>query len=132
VSQYVTPSELVSYGANPIALAPIAMTLQTAACTSASSTMDAYFRGRYPLPFTSWGEDVKMRAAHIATWLLLASRGFDPEAGYDSQIDSRYQEAIRWCEHVQRQAVHPDVTYDAPASPKYNLPAVLTHCKRGW
>jgi len=132
VSQYVNPNELALYGLNPEALNSIAMTLQTAACIAASESMDAYFRGRYPLPFTAWGVDVRMRAAHIAIWLLLADRGRNPEAGYDDQINLRYEQAIKWCEQVQRQAVHPNVTFAAPASPAFNLPAVLTSPKRGW
>lgn len=131
-TQYVQPSELVSYGANQYALQSVPLTTQTAACITASATLDAYFRGRYPLPFLTYDVDIKMRAAHIATWLLLANRGRDPEAGYDDQINQRYTEAIAWAEAVQRQAIHPNVTISTPSAPTYSFPAVITGCRRGW
>ena len=132
MSQYVTPAELTLYGANAFAIQKISNDEQVAACVAASTSMDSYFRGRYPLPFLTFDVDIKMRAAHIATWLLLSQRGRDPGAGYDDQIDERYKEAIKWCEGVQRQSIHPNVTISNPNPPSYQLPAVITSRQRGW
>lgn len=131
-TQYVVPSQLPSYGLNPYALQKISQDEQQAACVSASSMMDDYFAGRYPLPFLTWPISITTHAAHIAVWLLLSNRGRNPEAGYDDQIDLRYEQAIEYCKGVQRQSIHPAVTFSAPTPPAYSMPAIRSRRPRGW
>lgn len=129
---YVTPAQLASYGINPFAIQKVSEDEKTAACVAASATADSYFRGRYPLPFLTFDVDITMRVAHVAIWLLLSNRGRNPEAGYDDQIDKRYEEAIVWFGAVQRQAAHPNVTVSQVNSPQYSFPAVISARPRGW
>lgn len=130
---YVTPAQLPLYGANPAALVKIPNDVQVAACQAATDTLDAYFRARYPLPFVAVLDTaIALRAAHIATWLLLSQKGRNPEAGYDDQIDARYTEALEWARGVERQNIHLNVTIAGPNPPKYNLPTVYTGVPRGW
>lgn len=131
-TQYVAPAQLVLYGLNRNAIQKVSLDEQNAACAAASATADSYFRGRYPLPFLSYDVDITMRVAHVAIWLLLSSRGRNPESGYDDQIDKRYEEALAWFGCVQRQAAHPNVTVSTPNAPQYSFPAVLTGRQRGW
>lgn len=130
---YVTPNQLPQYGANAAALQKIPNDIQVAACQTATDTLDNYFRARYPLPFVSVNDtSIAMRAAHIATWLLLAQRGRNPEAGWDDQIDERYKEAIEWAKGVERQNIHLNVTLNTPNPPQYSFPAVISARPRGW
>jgi phage gp36-like protein len=129
---YVTPAQLPAYGLNPNAIQKVSQAEQLAACAAASATADSYFRGRYPLPFLTFDVDIVLRVAHVAIWLLLSNRGRDPGAGYDDQIDKRYEEAIAWFGGVQRQAVHPNVTLSQVKPPQYSFPAVITSRQRGW
>ena len=130
---YVQPSDLPLFGANEKALLKISNDEQVAACQAASDTLDTYFRPRYPLPFVSVNDTAtKLRAAHIAIWLLLSQRGRNPEAGYDDQIDERYKEAIEWAKQIQRQDGMLNVTVNQPSRPTYQLPAVITSRSRGW
>ena len=131
-TQYVTPAQLPMYGLNPFAIQKVSLDEQNAACIAASATADSYFRGRYPLPFLTFDVDIVMRVAHVATWLLLSSRGRNPEAGYDDQIDERYNQAIAWFGCVQRQAAHPNVTVSQSNTPRYSFPAVISGPTRGW
>jgi phage gp36-like protein len=129
---YVQPSQLTTYGLSPFAIQNVSQDEQMAACVAASSTADTFFRGRYPLPFTTFDIDITMRVAHVAIWLLLSNRGRNPEAQYDDQINERYKEAMEWFGMVQRQAAHPNVTFAAPTAPAYSMPAVISKCPRGW
>lgn len=130
---YVVPAELPLYGANEKALLKVSNDEQVAACQAATDQLDGFFADRYPLPFISVNDTaIKLRAAHIAIWLLLSQRGRNPEAGYDDQIDKRYEEAMAWGLEVARQKISLNVTLAAVNKPQYNLPTVITHRQRGW
>jgi len=133
-TQYIQPADLLGTGINPIALDDVDTPTQTTACQQASELADSYMRGRYALPLSSWGQDIKFRVAQIAVWMLLKARGVNPDAGADSYWQTEYQDAIRWFEGVQRQSVHPDVTpaVAQPGDPTYDLPQVRTSPQRGW
>ena len=109
-SQYCNPSDLTTYGINPIALSDVSLPEQTAACVAASERADSYMRGRYSLPLLSWGQDVTMMTAYVAVYMLMSARGYNPSAGADDMIRVRYEDAIKWFEGIQRQNTHPDVT----------------------
>lgn len=133
-SQYCTPADLVSTGINPVALLDVTNPQQLAACQQASEIADSYMRGRYALPLQAWGADVTFRTAQIAVWMLLKSRGVNPESGADAYWQTEYNDAIRWFEGIQRQSVHPDVTpaVPQPGDPIHDLPQVITSPQRGW
>ena len=133
-SQYCLPSDVSSYALNAIAMSAIPLPQQTAACIAASEKMDSYFRGRYPLPLLTWGTDVTMHTSYIAAFLMYSgSRGATPMKGADEMVRINYEDAIRWAEGVQRQTVHPDVTFTCPTVPSYAFPQVMSpNCPRGW
>lgn len=132
-SLYCTPTDVGTYALNTIALSTINPTQQNACCVAASEKLDSYFRGRYPLPLLTWGTDVTMHAAYIAAFLMYSgTRGATPMKGSDEMIRTNYEDAIRWAEGVQRQTVHPDVTFSVP-SPQYVFPQVVSaNTPRGW
>lgn len=90
------------------------------ALADASSEMDDFFRGRYPLPFSRVGQTVAKRCAFIARYLFLGGRGFAPETDSDKRVVADYEQTMEWLDRVQRRVTHPDVTVDptaiAPAS----------------
>jgi phage gp36-like protein len=133
---YCTPDDLITVGVNPLALQSIDIARQQAACVAASERADSYLRGRYPLPLNSWGRDLTIMTSYIAVYTLLAARGYAPDAGADSRISCNYHEAVGgycdaghmhrgWFPDVQRQAIHPDVTFNS-SPPQFSLPAVYT------
>lgn len=133
-SQYCTPTDLTTVGINPLALQGISNTELVAACVAASEKADSYLRGRYPLPLLTWGADITLHTAYIAVYLLLSARGYNPSAGADNLIRERYYEAVGypdrpgsgWFPGIQRQAIHPDVTFSNPNPPNFSLPQVRT------
>jgi phage gp36-like protein len=131
-TQYVTAAELRSY-VNAAAIVDIEEQDVTRACIAASEKADSYFRGRYPLPFTAYGEDVKMHVAWIAVYIALRQRGYNPaQDGTADPIRQQFDDAVMWLEGVQRQSIHPDVTYNSPSPPNYQLPTVRSAQARGW
>ena len=131
-SQYCFPSDVGKYALNPVALSTIPPTAQTAACIAASELFDSFFRGRYPLPLLTWGTDVTMMASYVAAKLMLEQRGTRPMAGADDTTETNYDRAIAWAQGVQRQTVHPDVTFAAQPQ-TYALPMVSSPNRlRGW
>jgi len=133
-SQYCQPSDLSTYAINANALVNITTPELVAACVAASEKADSYMRGRYALPLVSWGTDVTMHTAWMATFFVMSARGINPSAGADVWIKDRYDEAVAWFEGIERQRVHPDVTPQVaqPGDPIHDLPQVFTDPQRGW
>lgn len=117
---------------NPVAIQNIPDATVDAALTSASLMADGYMRGRYSLPLLAWDDGIRMNVAYIAGYQLLAQRGYNPGAGADINVRMRYEDAIRWFEGVQRQAVHPQVTETPVPIPRYEFPQITTGQPRGW
>jgi phage gp36-like protein len=138
---YCVRADLPNYIA-AAALAPIATAVQDQACIDASSTADSYLRGRYGLPLSAWGQDLRRYTAHVAIYLLMTGRGFSPQGGADRQITERYYAAVGWPDRpgsgwfpgVQRQSIHPDVTpaQALPGDPVHDVPQIASSPPRGW
>jgi phage gp36-like protein len=137
-TQYVLQTELPNY-INALALASIPVGVQNQACIDASETADSYLRGRFPLPLLTFGTDLKRYTAYIAIKQMLVARGVSQD-GDNQTIWDNYFEAVGggpnrlvgWFPAVQRGAIEPDVTVNAPGPPTYTLPQVYTSPPRGW
>ena len=131
---YCTPADLIATGINPFALQDVLDYQQTAACLTASELADSYLRGRYALPLSQWGYDLRFRTAQVAVYIVLKTRGRNPEAGADEQWRLDYEDAIHWFEGIQRQNTHPDVTpaVQPGQDPTHDLPQVLSQAPRQW
>lgn len=133
-SQYCNPTDLIATGVNPLSLIDVSLAQQVSACLEASSDADSYMRGRYALPLSTWGPDIRGHIAVLAVWKLLRARGLNPAAGGDVYWQTEYLAAIHWFEGIQRQSVHPDVTpaVAQPGDPIHDLPQVHSDPSRGW
>ncbi len=133
MSQYATTTDLTNFGLNAISVANISPSVLTAQLIAASAMMDSHFAGRYNLPLVSFDQSVTINCCYIAAWLVLSkSRGFNPDNPGDVTVRQSYEDAIAWCNGVQRQAIHPTVVQTAVASPRFQLPQVSTLPPRGW
>ncbi len=129
---YATLADLTTYGLVSSALTTVDSATKQAALDAASARVDGYFRSRYVLPLTSWGEDVKEAVVAIAVWILMVRRGFMPSAGLDNTIRERYLDAVQWLNRVGRQEVQPNVSPTSAENEASAAPRVLTHPQRGW
>ena len=132
-SVYCNAAQVAQYALNAIALSSAPAGAVDAACIAASEILDSHFRGRFPLPLLTWGTDVVLMASFIAGYLVYTgSRGAQPMKGADDSIERNYDRAMDWARGVQRQTIHPDVTF-TPAPETYRLPQVSSPNRdRGW
>ena len=139
---YCAPADLVTYGLPAAALSKTTAAQQTAACMSASRKADSYLRGRYALPLASFGEDIVMHTAWVASYMLMMVAGFSSRPGSDEGVRARYYEAVGdpsrpgsgWFPGIEHQHIHPDVTpaVPQPGDAVHDLPQVTTSQRRGW
>lgn len=132
MSAYCDRDDLPKYGIGAVAIAPIPDDVKDAAIEGVSSSIDSYLRDRYQLPLTAWGIDIRRCAAILATYDLMVVRGYNPAAGADQNILTRYEGQIRWLERIARQEVQPDVTPTQDQAPGFDDPRVMTNAPRGW
>lgn len=127
VAQYAQIADFFRFGVPSTARGALTDDQINAALQSASSTMDAHFRGRYALPLIAWGIEVTKYCCWLSAFELLSgTRGYNPASGADVNIVDRYREAMAWLNGVQRQAIHPDVTPQTTQTPTYNQPTIIT------
>lgn len=123
---YATTVQFFQFGLPQTALGAATIADVQAALDSASSLMDDYFNGRYNLPFVAVSLSVAEKCCHIAAFLFLSGvRGYNPDADADKNVKGRYDEALAWCDRVQRRAIHPIVTDSGP-DPRLIQPEALS------
>lgn len=133
---YVNAStDLVTYGLPASALVNVPLATQQAQCDAASLMADGYLSPRTPTPIPqtngAYPTDLVMRVAQIAGFMILCTRGFNPESGADVAVQMRHDLAIQWLERVQRQALTPAWIVE-PTSSSYQAPNVVSGTPRGW
>lgn len=122
---YASTSDLIISGLPATALGSLTPAQQAAALEDASQEIDTYLRGRFPLPLLAWGADIRKATCVIAAYNAMGVRGYNPQAGADVIILTRYEQTIEWLRDVQRRAAHPNVTVTEPAT-EYEQPLVIT------
>lgn len=88
--QYVTISELARLGIPGDAYSGKPNTEINAALLAWSVFADSYIAKRYTLPLVSWGDDLRLAVAQLASLALMGNRGFRPGSGNDEiAVDSK-------------------------------------------
>jgi hypothetical protein len=145
-SAYCQPSDLAIYGCPAQALAQFAPLATNptllANCLAASGQADSFMRSRYPIDnggLLTWGTEITMHVAWIATYLTFSALGYDSESGSDRQIQDRYFQATGYPDRpgsgyfpgIERQRIHPNVTFNTPNPPnQYSNPMVVSLAPR--
>jgi len=145
-SAYCQPSDLAIYGCPAQALAqyqPIASNATLIAnCLAASGKADSFMRSRYTIDnggLLTWGTEITMHVAWIATYITFSAMGYDSENGSDRQIADRYYQAVGYPDRpgsgyfpgIERQRIHPLVTFNTPNPPnQFSSPMVVSNTPR--
>lgn len=132
---YATTADLSTYGANASTFTGISNGDMVAALAAASAEADGYLRARYPraeLPLTTYDADLKLAVVKIATFELVAKRGFNPNAGSDVVIAKRADDARAWLKALSRGEVSLSLAPDPATSSVAEAPAVTSKPLRGW
>lgn len=145
MSSYAALADLYRFGAPATAFSTISIADQQAALDNASAKIDEFLTARYPLPLISWPVSITEYAARIAAYNVLSVRGYNPAIGNegDTNLKSRYDDAIRMLTLIQKQQMHPAVvaqpnqaaTYEQPAVYSFscvNVGSGATGSDRGW
>lgn len=125
---YADTTDFDRYGLPTATLDALASgTVQAAQLSAASGRMDSYFRDRYALPFTAWGDELRECCVVLAAATIIRRRGFNPDNKAEADLAAREQTWIAWLESVVARRVSPNVT---PAPTRRTL--VASKPLRGW
>jgi phage gp36-like protein len=128
---YINSTELGRLSALPAAIiARIDSATVTAAIDAACATADGYLASRYEFPFTQPGTDLKQACADIAGYRLASTHGYSND-GDDSDIRTRYEDAIAWLRDVSKGLVTLDKVTQSPAPVRFAR-VVSPNTVRGW
>lgn len=132
MSQYATRDDLARGGLRAAALSGVSTADQDAALVAASGEADGYLAKRYLMPLVAWGDDLRRRVVHIATFDLLATRGYAPASGVDPLVAKRYDDAILWLRDAARGLVEPQGIVDSTPEIDEAAPLVSSDDAAGW
>lgn len=127
---YATVTDFRRIGLPPKSLTQVDPADITQALQDASDTISGYFQSRFVLPLQTWSGDTVLRTVKIAAYLVMSTRGFDPE-GKDKLIYDDYLASIEWCQEVSKGHITPVVTDSSPIDRPY-APNLISSCPQGW
>jgi phage gp36-like protein len=132
VTRYAEIADRDRLGIIATAFAGLASTTVEAALDAASAMADGYLRDRYELPLGSWSDDLRAAVCHIASWTLLANRGYDPSRGTDEVVRLQYEDAMRWLRDVSGGRARLGSVVDATPSVDEGDTLAISNRSRGW
>lgn len=139
ITTYATVAQFFQWGLPQTALGARTVADVQSALDLASSHLDDYFRGRFPLPFSAVGKSVSGHTVAVAVNIFLGGRGFSPVSGADQKVIADLAAAEVWADKVQRRVLFPDVTIDPSATVPTTLdpagaaqPTVWSQPNRCW
>lgn len=122
----ISDAELLAMGIASDALAQIPSGVRDTARATATALAISYLRKRFMPPYSSVSDDVKRAIAHIATFDLLARRGYSAQLGADGTILARYDSAIQWLRDAARGIVEPESIVDSTPTVEEASPLIST------
>lgn len=84
--------------------------VQSAQLASASGRMDSYFRARYNMPFTAWGDELRECCCVLAACTIIRRRGFNPDNKTEADLVTRETVWLTWLDRVAAGTLQPNVT----------------------
>jgi len=123
-SQYATPDDLAKVGALPSFVQSLTGTQVVEALQTASSQMDSYFISRFMLPIITWSQDVVQCCCVLASYTLIAARGYNPNNPAELVYETRYNQQMKWLKDVANGVATPFMTDSSPsAAPGQSTPS---------
>ena len=113
---YAVVSDLPRLGIPTTAFGTLTTVAIQAELDAAGAWINSRIRGRYKLPLLAWDDEIRRIEVRVAVYNAMSLRGYNPTAGADVELRRGYEDAERWCDGVQRRAIHPDVTESASDS----------------
>jgi len=128
-----TTTNLGQLGLSPSAWSTqVSTSTQQAALNAASDLLDGYLAAQFDLPILApYPQDVIEFECIVASYRLLANRGYNPATGADPNILEQYQQKLRWAEAVSRGEIVPNIV-DSSTDASLGGPFVITSAQRGF
>ena len=132
---YATRAQLAQFGISAGALSSILPADQDAELQAASDRADDDLRRRYTMPVVApFPPSLIEAVCKIAVYNLLSVRGYAPDEGSNSNIRTRFEDAIAWLNEVGNGDKSPAIidSSSAVTSTTQVSPEVVTNARRGW
>ena len=112
----ITDVELLALGLASATLPDVSSSVRDLHRATASALVESRLARRYRLPLQTVSADVKLAVAMIASYTLLAYRGYRPTPGAPDEVKQRYDAAMEWLEMVVdgRAELHGEVAIMEP------------------
>jgi phage gp36-like protein len=110
VAAYATQTDFAALGLASKATASVSSSDVDAALEAASRVVDSYIGSRFDLPLVLWDGSVTQAVVAIATYRILARRGYAAGTPESDVIRQGYEDAIAWCKDVAKGLALPSVT----------------------
>lgn len=134
--RYAERADLAEVGLSSALTADVSTALLDATLDKRSKFADGYLAasGRYTLPLTAWGDDLRLAVCQLAAWdVLTAVVGFNPEDASNSNWRDRRDEALAWLRDVAAGKVIPaDVVDSSPDVVEAGGVTAASLPLRGW
>jgi phage gp36-like protein len=129
---YCVPRDIARLSLAGPALSNLSEADQCDACLRASGDTETLIAAGYTLPVTAWSDDVRGRAADIAAFYALSTRGFSPN-GIDEMLVKRFDDAQSWLRMVGTGKIQPPGLVDStPTIHEAASHVVVSAARRGW
>ena len=109
---YCDPRDLTKTCVPERSVADITASARADACISASDEADGYIGGAYTLPLLAWPNDLRDHTARIATGIIFAHRGVDPQ-GPDANVLLERDRALKWLDRLANGRLSPPGLIDS-------------------
>lgn len=138
MSQYADRTDLAKWGLRADVLAGFTEAEQDAHLQAASELFESYVKDRgYPLPLTTWGNDLRMSVVRVAAWTLLNFRGASPSNPASEGVAKGHDDAIAWWRDIGKGIANLNVG-TTPVKRRHAVPQVISDSyengekTRGW
>lgn len=94
---YADPADFDIHGLPSKATDGVSDEIKVRTLLACSDMIDGrMFTATDSLPLKSWGEDVRALCVDLASWRMMARKGFNPELPGDLVVRQRYDDAVSW------------------------------------
>ncbi len=135
MSQFAAIGDLAQVGVPAAVTAEIPVATLNGILTKRSVYAEGYLAasGRYTLPITAWGDDLRLAVAQLSGWdVMTVVVGINPETPAGAVWQARRDEAQRWLEGVAAGRVSPVGIVDSTPDDAEEDFVVASDTPRGW
>lgn len=129
---YATPTDLAANGLPDGWLADVSVADQEAALEAETGHFDGYFAGRWLLPLSAWGDDVRAKCAEGSAYRIMRRLGLDPDKPANALLVKSRDDVDAWLRRVSQREITPQGIVDASPLVEEGSVYVISDPPLGW